>query len=213
MIAVLIPTLKRPHRIAPLIENLQATEPKAIPYFIIEEHDTETAEAIEQAGGNKIINKRAASYAGAINTAIKETDEPYLLIGGDDVTFHANWSKPILELAKTFGLVGTNDLYNPDVLNSIHATHYLITREYAQQGAIDDPDNFLHEGYIHNYTDTEAVATAAYRGQWTPCLESVIEHKHWVWGFGEQDETYIKGTTTNAIDANLFNSRVHLWTK
>ena len=211
MIAVLIPTLNRPHRIADLVQNLKDTAPEAIPYFIIEEHDIATAEAIEAAGANKIVNARVASYAGAINTAIHQTTEPYILLASDDLIFHPNWLPPLVELAKDFGLVGTNDLYNPDVLASHHATHYLITREYANQGSIDDPDAFLHEGYIHNYTDTEAIATAAYRKQWTPCLESVLEHRHWVWGLASQDETYNKGTTTSNQDASLFNSRRHLW--
>jgi glycosyltransferase involved in cell wall biosynthesis len=213
MIAVLIPTLNRPHRIAEVVKNLKETAPEAVPYFIIESHDTATADAIAQTDAVKIVNERVASYAGAINTAIKKTKEPYLLIGGDDVVFHDNWQVPILELAKDYGLVGTNDLHNPDVLNSIHATHYLITREYAEQGSIDNPDNFLYEGYIHNYTDTEAVATAVFRNQWTPCLESKIEHLHWVWGLGNQDATYEKGWTTEHLDRATFENRAHLWRK
>jgi glycosyltransferase involved in cell wall biosynthesis len=213
MIAVLIPTLNRPHRIAEVVKNLKETAPQAKPYFIIEEHDTATAEAIAATDAVKIVNKRVASYAGAINTAIKETKEPYLLIGGDDVVFHEGWLEPLLELAKDFGFVGTNDLHNPDVLNSTHATHYLITRKYAEQGSIDEPDNFLYEGYIHNYTDTEAVATAAFRNQWTPCLESKIEHLHWVWGLGQQDATYEKGTRTEHLDRATFQNRAHLWRK
>lgn len=211
MIAVLIPTLNRPHRIAEVVKNLKETAPQAKPYFIIEEHDTATAEAIAAKDAVKIVNKRAASYAGAINTAIKETKEPYLFIGGDDVVFHEGWLEPLLELAKDFGLVGTNDLHNPDVLNSIHATHYLVTREYAELGSIDNPDEFLFEGYIHNWTDTEAVATALYRGQWTPCLESKVEHIHWVWGLGNIDPTYEKGRTTEHLDRAAFDSRKHLW--
>jgi len=211
MIAVLIPTLKRPHRIAEVIQNIKDTAPEATPYFIIEQHDTETAEAIELAGGNKIVNTRAASYAGAINTAIHLTTEPYLVMASDDLIFHPNWLPPLLELAKDFGFVGTNDLYNPDVLSGNHATHYLITREYAELGSIDNPDAFLHEGYIHNYTDTEAVATAIHRNQWTPCLHSHLEHRHWVWGLATQDETYAKGANTVNDDAGLFNSRRHLW--
>ena len=211
MIAVLIPTLKRPHRIAEVIQNIKDTAPEATPYFIIEEHDTATAEAIKAAGANKIVNTRAASYAGAINTAIHLTTEPYIVMASDDLIFYPNWAPPLLELAKDFGFVGTNDLHNRDVIAGTHATHYLITRDYATQGSIDDPDAFLHEGYIHNYTDTEAVATAAYRKQWTPCLDSVIEHRHWVWGLATQDETYAKGTTTVQTDEALFNSRRHLW--
>jgi glycosyltransferase involved in cell wall biosynthesis len=212
MIAVLIPTLNRPHRVAEIVANLKDTAPEAVPYFIIEEHDTATAEAIEAIGSNKVVNKRAASYAGAINTAIKETKEPYILMAADDLLFKQGWAEPILKLAKDFGFVGTNDLHNPDVLRGTHATHYLITREYAELGSIDDPDAVLYEGYIHNYTDTEAVATAKFRGQWTPCLESVIEHLHWVWGLATQDATYQKGTTTVSQDEQTFNSRAHLWT-
>jgi len=211
MIAILIPTLKRPERVAGIVANLKETAPQAVPYFIIEEHDTATAEAIEAIQGNKIINKRSPSYAGAINTAVKETKEPYLLMAADDLVFTKGWAEPLLELSKTFGFVGTNDLHNPDVLNGSHATHYLVTREYAELGTIDDPDSLLHEGYIHNYTDTEAVATAKFRGQYTPCLESVIEHLHWIWGLANQDETYDKGTRTVGLDKTLFESRLHLW--
>jgi glycosyltransferase involved in cell wall biosynthesis len=211
MIAVIIPTLNRPHRIAEIVANLKDTASQAVPYFVIEEHDTATAEAIEASGAGKIINKRSPSYAGAVNTAVAETTEPYIFLAADDLIFHEGWLEPLLELAKDFGFVGTNDLYNPDVLAGTHATHYLVTRDYAKLGTIDDPDSLLHEGYIHNYTDTEAVATAKFRGQYTPCLESIVEHRHWVWGHATQDATYEKGTRTVSQDAALFGSRSKLW--
>jgi len=212
MIAVIIPTLKRPHRVAEIVANLEATAPQAVPYFVIEQHDTATAVAIEANQGNKIINKRSPSYAGAVNTAVAETTEPFLFMAADDLSFQEGWLEPVLELAKNFGFVGTNDLHNPDVLNGTHATHYLVTRDYANLGTIDDPDSLLHEGYIHNYTDTEAVATAKFRGPFTPCLKSIVEHLHWVWGLATQDETYQKGTNTVSQDQRLFESRTRLWT-
>lgn len=211
MIAVIIPTLNRPHRVAEIVANLKHTAPEAVPYFVIESHDAATAEAADSVGAAKIINKRSPSYAGAVNTAVKETKEPFLLMAADDLVFYEGWLPPLLELAKDFGFVGTNDLHNPDVLSGTHATHYLVTREYANLGTIDDSSILLHEGYIHNYTDTEAVATAKFRGQYTPCLESRIEHLHWVWGLAQHDQTYEKGTTTVGQDQQLFNSRAHLW--
>lgn len=214
MIAVLIPTLGRAHNIKRVIDDLEPTAPRNLidPIFIVEEHDTPTRQAIEAIQRTYIINKRSPSYSGAINTAVEETTHEHLFVASDDLHFHNDWHVPLLEFAANFGLVGTNDLHNHDVLSGTHATHYLVTREYAEQGTIDNSAPLLHEGYTHNYCDTEAVATAKFRGQFRPCLDSIVEHLHWVWGLANIDDTYNKGSLYMQQDQALFTNRSHLWT-
>jgi hypothetical protein len=69
----------------------------------------------------------------------------------------------------------------------------------------------LHEGYVHNWCDTEVIATATARGQFGMRLDSIVEHQHWVWGLAELDATYVKGRDSEAADAIRFRERRHLW--
>lgn len=212
-VAVLVPTLGRPHRIREMMADLYATvtEDEVRLYFIAETHDLATLEEIIESGAFGFTNDRSPSYAGAINTGLLETTEPFIFTGADDLHFHEGWLPPLLERAQEFGLVGTNDLYNREVLDERHATHFLVTREYALTGCVDAPGVLLHEGYTHNYVDTEAVGTAISRGQFAPCMESVVEHRHWLWGLSPMDATYEKGRDTEQIDRATFETRRALW--
>lgn len=214
MIAVLIPTLGRPANIQRVIDDLEPTAPRNLidPIFIVESHDRDTIEAIELAQRTYVVNERSASYAGAINTAVEQTTHDYLLIAADDLHFHDGWLDPLLEMSQDFAVVGTNDMHNPEVLAGTHATHYLVTRNYCELGTIDEAYPLLHEGYVHNYTDTEAIATAKFRGEFAPCLTSCVEHIHWAWGLASMDDTYLKGANTVHGDEALYRSRSHLWT-
>jgi glycosyltransferase involved in cell wall biosynthesis len=211
MIAVIIPTLGRPYKVAEIVKNLQETAPVATPYFVIESHDTETAKAIEQANAKKIINRRSKSYAGAVNTALLETSEPYLFVSADDFYYHEGWIEPLLEQAKFFGLCASNDLHNQDVQSGTLATCFLISREYAQNACIDEPGVMLHEGYSHNFVDAEVSETAISRGQFVYCPDSKVEHLHYLWGLSEKDETYAKTVLYHSEDQSLFNNRRSLW--
>jgi hypothetical protein len=214
MIAVLVPTLERPENVQRVADDLfdTVTRDDAELFFIVEAHDVDTIAAINAAKCGLIINERAASYAGAINTAVEQTAHPHLLIAADDLHFHPGWLPPLLERSRDFGFVGTNDMHNPDVLSGEHATHYLVSRNYVNLRTVDGDHPLLHEGYVHNYTDTEAVATAKFRGEYTPCMDSLVEHLHWCWGLAPLDETYNKGARTVNADQALFQSRSHLWT-
>jgi hypothetical protein len=213
-VAVLVPTLGRPDNIGRVRDDLYATvDPHdVVLYFVIESHDHESEEALADFECLGIYNGRSPSYAGAINSAVLATSEPVIFMGADDLHFHEGWLPPLLDLAETFGLVGTNDLHNPDVKAGWHSTHSLITREYALTACVDAPGVPLHEGYVHNYVDTEVVATARSRGEFAPCLASIVEHAHWLWGMARMDTTYAKGRNSEPDDRAVFNSRGHLWT-
>lgn len=213
-VAVLIPTFGRPHRIGAVTENVLESSDHANVYFICESDDTETCAAVKATiGANLIVNVRSRNYAGAINSGVWEVDEPYVFAGADDLNFQRGWFEAATAVMQPpVQVVGTNDLHNPEVLAGSHATHYLVTLEYARQGCVDRPGEMLCEEYAHNWCDTEFIQTASARGVFTPCLESVVEHRHWAWGKAGMDATYDKGCRTELQDRALFESRRHLWT-
>ena len=211
-VAVIVPTLWRPHRVAPLVANVEATASDAVVYFVAEPTDPETIRVVEEhPTARLVVNDRTANYAGAVNAAIEATSEPLLFVGADDLVFHDGWLEPLLELADRFGVVGTNDLGNPEVAAGEHATHFLVRRDYAVTGCVDAPGQLFHEGYSHNWCDREAIGTAKHRSEFAPCLQSVVEHIHPAWGKAPIDETYSKGVRTEPVDADLYRSRQHLW--
>lgn len=212
-VAVLIPTYRRAHRVGEVTTNILESTEHANVYFICESDDEETIETVTfTVGANLIINDRSRNYAGAINTGVHATDEPYVFAGADDLNFHPGWYEAASKkLEYPIHVVGTNDLHNPDVLSGAHATHYLVTRWYAHNGCIDAANTMLCEKYDHNYCDTEFIAFAQHRGMYAPCLEAIVEHKHWAWGKAPMDATYEKGCRTEPQDKALFYERRNLW--
>ena len=213
-VAVIVPTVGRPGRVAAVTENVLESTDHANIYFVCEADDQATIDTVaDTLGANLIINRRSRNYAGAINTGMESTDEPYLFAGADDLLFQAGWFETSVGLmSEQVKVVGTNDLYNPEVLSGSHATHYLVDRTYASTGCADAPGQMLCELYEHNYCDTEFIQTAMSRGCFAPCLGSVVEHRHWAWGKATMDQTYEKGARTAAVDHARFMSRRWLWT-
>jgi hypothetical protein len=213
-VGVIVPTLGRPHRVAPLADDIAAASDghDVTVHFVAEAHDAATIQAVsEHPTANLIVNRRTANYAGAINTAVADTDEPWLFAGADDLHFHPGWLDALEPLLDDWEVLGTNDLANPEVLAGQHATHYLISRSYARHAVIDQPGLMMHEGYTHNWVDRELVGTAKHRNVFVPVLDSVVEHLHWCWGKAGMDGTYAKGRDSELDDRKLYASRQHLW--
>jgi glycosyltransferase involved in cell wall biosynthesis len=204
MVHIFIPTL-RPHKIDKIVDNLKSSTKVDIDIiFIVERH-------IDKPG--VLLNESSKSYAGAINTAYKKTNGEYFFCGADDLFFHPNWLETALgKMTKDISVVGTNDLYNPNVLEGRTATHFLVRRKYIEDntGTMDKSFPVLYE-YKHNFCDTEFIDTAKKRGVFTPCLESVVEHLHWGNGKSQRDEVYTKGDATSGEDRKTFHERLNLW--
>ncbi len=221
MILVIIPTLGRAGRLAELTANIgAATAAPTTVLFVTEPGDMASALAAEESGAMWCMNTRKACYAGALNAgyaAASARDFSYIFAGADDLRFADGWDMPARQLLATgehVQVVGTNDLHNPYVLAGETATAYLIDRRYLDLtgGVIDEPPGMVHcEAYAHNYVDTEFVGTARSRGVFAPCLESVVEHMHPVWGRGEWDDGYMRSAAGMGADAAIFASRQHLW--
>lgn len=211
-VAILVPVLRRPHRVQPLLDSIKAaTSQPWRALFICDPYDLKEQEAVQAAGGRFLIV--SGNYAQKINTAVKATSDPLLFLGADDLHFHPGWLEAAQALlSDTIGVVGTNDLGNRRVMAGDHSTHSLVTRWYAQLGTIDEPDKVLHEGYPHEFVDDEFIATAKKRGAFAHASDSIVEHLHPLWGKAPTDELYDGHAMRMRRGRRIYARRQPLWT-
>jgi glycosyltransferase involved in cell wall biosynthesis len=212
-VAILVPVLRRPQNVKPLLRSISAATPE--PHrvlFICDPDDTEEHEAIAAAGGEMIAP--GGSYAAKINTGYRHTREPLLFTAADDLHFHPDWlSRALKHMTDGIGVVGTNDICNPRVMCGQHSTHTLVRRSYVvtQSGVVDEPDKIYHEGYAHEYCDDEFVQTAMARGVYAHAFDAIVEHRHYLVGKAEDDDTYRLGRSRTRLSRRLFIQRRRLW--
>jgi hypothetical protein len=134
-VAILVPVLGRPHRVAPLMQAFRRTTPH--PYrllFIADPDDQPEIDAIRRARADYIV--RAGSYARKINEAARATSEPLLFLAADDLAPQPDWLESATRrLRGPVRVVGVNDLITRR--RREHATHFLMTRDYATQPTLD----------------------------------------------------------------------------
>lgn len=193
-LVVLVPMLGRPHHVAPLLGSLDETTPGCRVLFLVTPGDFDVHAAIDSAGAERVTVQRRprGDYGRKINVGYRHTTESLIFTGASDLRFHHGWLEAATtKLAPGIGVVGTNDLGNPMVVEGRHSTHFLVTRAYADaRGTIDGPGRVMAEVYPHEYVDVEMVATAQRRGAWAMALDSHVEHMHPHWGKGSTDPIY-----------------------
>jgi hypothetical protein len=215
-LVVIVPMLGRAHRVEPLLESIHDTC-KARVVFAVTEGDDAVIDAIDAAGEEHITHPPRArgDYAIKINTVYRATSEPLIFLGADDLRFHPGWYEAATaRLDGKVGVVGTNDLGSPRVLRGEHATHSLVTREYADRhGTIDGPGQILFEGYVHEYVDDELVGTAKKRRAWVFAGDSHVEHLHPHWHPEIPYDASYEAQQRRMNDSRpLYMRRRHRWT-
>ena len=211
-----MPVLRRPHRAAPLLRSIARATPFAHVVFIANPYDVPEHEAIIAARRNVAelevtMMCDAGNYAHKINAAVRATTESLLFLGADDLEFHPGWFEAAVAYLDRAGVVGTNDLCNRRVMRGEHATHSLLTRDYANRGTVDDESVVLHPGYAHEFVDDEFVATARARGEFAFAADAVVEHLHPMVGKAPMDELYAAQGARMVQGRRLFAKRRHLW--
>lgn len=213
--AVVVPVMRRPQNAAPFMESLRASGAAlANVYAVVDEDDEGTASAWLEAGAALIHGKapdRPGTFAEKVNMGYQQTEEPWLLLVGDDVRFEPGWLDHAQHAARDGAhVIGTNDLHNPRVTAGEHGTHLLIRRAYVdERGASwDGPKVLCHEGYRHWFVDDEIVTVAKQRGVWAFAKQARIEHLHPLWGLAEDDEVYALGRAHVDDDRALFEARL-----
>lgn len=217
MVVIIVPVLRRPHRVEPLIASIErATDQPHRVLFVCTPEDEAQRSAVDAAGAERIDLEgplRAGDYARKINAGYRASTEPLLFLAADDLNFHPHWLERAADLlTDRVQVIGTNDLGNPAVRRGRHATHSLVTREYCDhRGTVDGPGQVLHEGYEHNFVDSEFVATAMARRAWAFARRSVVEHLHPHWNKGAMDSTYERGLAGFERDRRVFRRRSEMW--
>lgn len=215
-LVIIIPMLGRPHRIDPLLESIDMATPRASVLFMLSSNDTTVRGRVRATGRpfREMSYRSVGDYATKINNGVACTTEPLIFTAADDLHFHPGWfGEALTKLAPGIGVVGTNDLGNPRVTAGEHATHFLVTREYAQLGIIDRPGQgllFCPE-YPHEFVDDELVGTAKKRGAWAMAIDSHVEHLHPHWGKAPTDALYEQQRYRMRLGQAIYRRRIHLW--
>lgn len=212
-LAILVPVLNRPHRVKPLLDSIYETASDARVLFVVDDGDDDQVRAINRDGRADpplMVHGVTRNYAVKINAALKLSHEPFLFLAADDLRFCEGWfEEACAHLTDGIGVVGVNDLLPRQ---RDHQTHFLISREYAQRGTIDEPDKLLHEGYSHWCVDDEFIATARSRNAYAYAPHAIVEHLHPQGGKAPDDATYQRGRAQARQDRRHFARRKHLWT-
>lgn len=206
-LAILVPVLGRPHRVAPLLAAFaQTTSVSHSIYFIPDLDDSEEIKAIEAAGGDILYLSFKEGYATKINRAIKLTTEPLIMSAADDLEAQPGWAEAaIAKLDDTIEVVGLNDLMVRSRAN--WATHFVFTRQYANEPILTGEEGPLCELYDHSCVDDEFAATAKQRGVYVYAEDAHVKHFHPDNDTAPRDETYNKGRKHLRSDKRLWRSR------
>jgi hypothetical protein len=214
--------LNRPANVQPLVESfLDGCPDTAELTFLVEETDVEEWAAIDalrestpDAVGRVFTTTcgpATHTWPQKINKGYRVTDADWYLCAADDVRFHAGWwdATATLRDVPRIGVIGTNDLGNPRVIEGSHTCHPLVRREYAELGTWDQPNTIACEQYQHWYVDNEIVITARMRRAWAPCPEAVVEHLHPYWQPDKimWDATYAHGEANATHDLETWQAR------
>lgn len=195
------------------MENIAVTTPSYTLLFVIDPADASTQGVLKGLGVDFL--EVQGGYPVAANAGFKLGKERLVLIANDDVIFHYGWyDAAVNAVDSNVGVLGTNDL-SPATEEGGHATQPIVRRSYIedQGGAWGEPGNVYHEGYHHNFCETELCALAQHRRVWGFAPGSVIEHRHPDWGKGKEDDTYRQGARQNwDQDSALYEARMAQWT-
>lgn len=217
-VAILIPVLRRPQNIKPLVESIeQHTKDFEILFIASPGDDAEIEELEKQNQSYGIMNasfENNGDYARKINAGFHAVEAEWYFLGADDLRFYHGWFQHAMNLHDKIGacVIGTNDLGNPMVLKGLHSTHSLILGEYATKcGTIDEPGKILHEAYPHEYVDQEFVETARCRAAWGFSQKSIVEHLHPNWKKAKTDSIYDAQPDRMYEGRKIYQQRSHLW--
>lgn len=147
------------------------------------------------------------SPAKAVNIGFRKTKAPYFIFWNDDFKAHPHWDTKALEkMTDGISVVAIND--GDPRQTTQWGTITLVRRSYVDDyGGTENKGEVLHEGYKHNFVDTEFWQRAAARRVVEIAKDSLVEHLHPAFGKGDPDSGYQKSGDTMAQDAELFARR------
>lgn len=223
MISIICPVLGRPASAQPLVDSIRAhtTVAHEIIFLCSPGDDAEIA-ACNATDASVLVatwHSGPGDAAKKWNLGFRNSIYPFVFCAADDVEFTPDWDVNALAVAESTGagMIGTNDDANPLVKRGKHATHSLFSRAYIKEVGgtfFDGPGVVYHEGYQHQWIDTEAVRAAMDRGQWAFARRSVVRHHHPFYDKTvRMDSTYSKALGDASFDSALYRQRAHDWSR
>lgn len=210
MIDILIPTYHRGEKLRELHHNITDTTTESfMVYYIAETGDT-TLPDINTWEKCLAMRGEYGSPSKAVNKAFKASRNPYFIFANDDFKFTPEWDAKALEkMSDGVSVVAIND---GDPRGTPQwGTITLSRRSYVNDyGGTEKKGEVFHEGYIHNYVDTEYWHRAEARGVTAIAPDAVIIHQHPAFGF-KADDTHRKQGDSMAHDSALFSVRRRQW--
>ena len=211
--AILIPSLNRPQRLKETIRRIHAGTPEEhrILFCVSDDESKEILTKAEEwfLDDSDVEDRR---YVTRMNKLIGYLEnEDTIFFGSDDVIHHPGWLTAALKvLNQGPRVVVVNDLRNAN------GTQALIATEYLERSVFDAPGKAFHDGYLHNFADSEQFFTASLRGVYARALQSYVEHLHPVFGHQRSipwDHTYQSAVDGWDHDTALFQVRSELINK
>lgn len=202
MIAIIIPTLNRAHKLPALLQNIkEVTKTPHRVYFVIEKTDEKSSATLDGLDCETVVGSYG-SCAKAMNAGYLTAQEPYVFTGNDDLKFKEGWDTALLEAAKKFPIVGINQGDGKTTCFT------LVERKFIEEnsGVYDKPNALYHE-YGSQYCDTEHADYAKARRVWGEVGEPLIQHEHPTFGMGEHDQTYEKNGKSYEQDMQTYQRR------
>lgn len=219
VITIVVPTLGRAHKLAAVARNIAAVTPAGAYrlVFVVDPDDDDSRAALVGLAGEPVtVLLEAGRYPHKINAGAAATSTPWINCAGDDAVWTPGWLEAALKVqTPDVGVIGTRDL-TPSSEDGTHSTQPIVRRAYVTDpgAAFGEPGRVMHEGYHHNFCETELCQLAQHRGAYVFAEDSVIEHHHPDWGTAEEDATYQKGARRHwQRDAQLFADRQAAWSK
>lgn len=218
-VGIVVPVLGRPQSVQPTIDTVEAaTREPFMLMFVATDTDEPEIAALQASGAAYMTIDEPGTYARKINLGAN-TLLPFcewILMAADDLKYHDGWYEAAMAVHRATGavVIGTNDLGNPRTKGGGHSTHTLVHRSYIEDpgGVWDEgPGSLLHEGYPHEYVDDEFVQTAMTRQVYAHSFDSHIEHLHYLWGKGQDDDTYRLGRRHTQTGRALYLRRRRMW--
>ena len=128
----------------------------------------------------------------------------WLVLGADDIVFHASWLKEAMIVIAQTGarVIGLNDGHTD--LND-YAPHYMVHHTFLQTyqgGHIVPPE------YKSWWFDREICQRARDLGLYAPAWLAIAEHHHPDWGTAEMDATYTDAWALHDVDRETYRQRM-----
>lgn len=207
-LAILVPTLDRPHRVMTVMENIHEVTPK--PHRILWCASDEESIRLLRVAGEWVLDDSSETdrrYVTRMNKLVPHVgDARTIFFGSDDVKFRPYWFESAISVMSRMGVsvVVPNDLHNPN------GTAALMKTSYLERAVFDAPGLAFHPGYIHNFADNEQFYTAMLQKDFAYAVDSVVEHLHPVFGGPGNigwDDTYKNASVGWGHDETLFYKR------